>query len=189
MNVRRRYRWQGVGPTDHRHIPRILDAITSITRIPMRHIDVRLGRITAVGLSVGVAYAGGPVSVPAVVLICLVGLCSSAVATGSSSHLVPNEAAVPRLSAQARIRPRKGFDMAEAGLFRLSKTEGPAESSLWKWTLFDAEGTPVCQSFQPAGLVATKKTAEWIISSGAEFTWDIRAQREFDILRRVGEAN
>jgi len=75
--------------------------------------------------------------------------------------------------------------MAEAGWFRLSKMEGPAGVTLWQWTLFDEEGTPVCQSCHPAGLAATKRTAEWLTSSAAELTWDSAAQREFDLLARL----
>jgi len=75
--------------------------------------------------------------------------------------------------------------MANTGQFRLKKVDGPAESTLFTWVLFDADGTPIAQAVQPAGLISAKHSAEWIQSHSAEATWDNSSIRLFDLAERV----
>ena len=46
----------------------------------------------------------------------------------------------------------------EAGTFRLSKVEGPAEATLFQWVLFNADGDPIAESVRPMGLATAKKS-------------------------------
>jgi hypothetical protein len=66
------------------------------------------------------------------------------------------------------------------GSFRLSKVEGPAESTLWKWVLFNADGDPIAESVRPMGLVTAKKSVDWLKINIADCGWDQRAVGLFD---------
>jgi hypothetical protein len=46
----------------------------------------------------------------------------------------------------------------EAGTFRLSKVEAPAEATLFQWVLFNADGDPIAESVRPMGLATAKKS-------------------------------
>jgi len=68
----------------------------------------------------------------------------------------------------------------EAGTFRLSKIEGPAEATLFQWVLFNADGDPIAESVRPMGLASAKKSVEWLKANIADCDWNQPAIGLFD---------
>ena len=68
----------------------------------------------------------------------------------------------------------------EAGTFRLSKVEAPAEATLFQWVLFNADGDPIAESVRPMGLATAKKSVEWLKANIADCDWNHSASSLFD---------
>ena len=68
----------------------------------------------------------------------------------------------------------------EAGTFRLSKVEAPAEATLLQWVLFNADGDPIAESVRPMGLATAKKSVEWLKANIADCDWNHSASSLFE---------
>jgi hypothetical protein len=68
----------------------------------------------------------------------------------------------------------------EAGTFRLSKVEAPAEATLFQWVLFNADGDPIAESVRPMGLATAKKSVEWLKANIADCDWNHSASSLFE---------